>query len=171
MVEIKIFPSYLCFAAPQGRLLWQWRPSTKTTPRRRMGCCVTRFCLRTPRVLPPTCSPSTIKREESSQWRQGWTERCVHIPLLFTSPFPCSHFFLVCVHKKNALNVKQSCSDIQQSAASYCGGLFVFCSCVLLTWKAKFVIYIYRNRPGFMSSAGCQGTAWVYLLISRPSEN
>lgn len=78
---------------------------------------------------------------------------------------------LLCVCLKNALNVKQSCSDIQMSAAFHYGGLFDFCSCILLTFKAKFVLCIYRNRPSFMSSAECQGTAWVYLLISRPSEN
>lgn len=128
-----MFASCLCFALPQGRLLWQWRPLTKTTPERPTGCCVTRFCPRTPKVQPPTCSPSTIKREESSQWRQDWTERCVHNPHL--SPF--SLLFLCACHG-NERNAKQSCSDIQQSAAFYCGGLFVFRCCILLSLASIF---------------------------------
>lgn len=52
--------------------------------------------------------------------------------IYFLLIFLADSFFL-CVCLKNALNVKQSCSDIQQSAAFYYGGLFVLCSCILLT--------------------------------------
>lgn len=58
-------------------------------------------------------------------------EVCTYPTFIFFS-FSTQPLFL-CACLKNALNVKQSCSDIQQSTAFYYGGLFVFCSCILLT--------------------------------------
>lgn len=100
---MKTFASCLCFRIPQGRLLWQWRLSTKMTPKRQMGCCVTRSCLRTLKVQPPICSPSTIKQGASSQWQRAWTERCAHIYYLFFFLVPFSHCYVFA----NTLNVKK----------------------------------------------------------------